>query len=153
MPERGWRDLIVGDRMQVDQQFAGTVQESGFTRTEWGMIMTAVEFEVEGEGESAQLIADTSKVDVILPELEEVTQKMGGYPGGSGDTTGGSSHGGLFDGVRSLLGLGGGDGIDPERRREAIELADRYARTLQRHLEDRGRWRRVRELAAKEDGG
>ena len=144
MVERGWRDLIVGDRMQVDEQFAGTLQESGFSRTEWGMIMTAVEFEVEGEGESARLVADTSRIDVILPELEEINDRMGGYPGGS------DRSGGLFDSLRSSLGRGSSDGVDPQRRQEAVPLAEEYARRLQGHLEGRGRWERVRRLAAEE---
>ena len=149
MSERGWRDRIVGDRMRVDEEFAPTVERSGFSRSEWGMIMTAVEFEVEGEGESARLVADTSRVDVIMPELKKVTERMGGPSGdSSGSGLSGALGGGLVDSIRSSLGLG--CGADPERRDEAVRLAEQYARTLQEHLEERGEWKRVREQAAEE---
>lgn len=145
MAERGWQDLIVGDRMRVDEEFAPTVERSGFSRSEWGMIMTAVEFEVDGAGESARLVADTSRVDVVMPELDKVAERMGGRPTGS---SGGGLGGGLVDSIRSSLGLGGG--VDPARREEAVRLADQYARKLQERLEERGQWERVRDLAVEE---
>ena len=148
MTERAWRDLIAGDRMRVDQEFAGAVQQSGFSRSEWGMIMTAVDFAVEGEGESARLVADTSKVDVIMPELDKIVKQMGGKPGGSssGSLFSKTLAGGIVNSLRSSIGAGG-SGANEERREEAVRLANDYAEALQSHLENRGRWERIRDLA------
>jgi len=153
MSEHRWQDLIVGDRMRVDESFAGEVQRSGFTRSEWGMIMTAVDFEIVGEGESAELVANTDNVDAILPELDEIVKRMGGYePESAGSALGNllsGGGGGILQNVRSSLGLR--NGVDPERRQEAIRLANDYARALQGHLEERGRWEEIRDLAAEQD--
>ena len=42
-----WQDLIVGDRMAVDQEFSRRVTESEFSSQQWGLVMTATEFRVE----------------------------------------------------------------------------------------------------------
>ncbi len=55
MSEQEWRDLIVGDRMRVDQEFAARVRQSGFSNQQWSLIMTAVELELHGSGEDAEL--------------------------------------------------------------------------------------------------
>lgn len=145
MSERGWRDRIVGDRMQVDQDFSETVRNSSLSRSEWSLVMTAVELDVQGEGESATLVADTSQVESILPELEDLAERMGGMPGrqGSGDL--GS---GLIDSIRDSLGMGGG--MDPEKRNDALGLPGKYATALQRHLEQRGKWADIRDAALAE---
>lgn len=150
MDDHGWRDRIVGDRMRVDEEFAGTVSNSGFSRPEWGMIMTAVEFEVEGEGESARLVADTSHVDEVLPELKKVADQMGPGPADrSGSALSELLEGGLANTIRSSLGLK--TGVDPERREEAIRLVEQYVGALQRQLEESGKWERIRDLAVEED--
>jgi len=136
MAEDAWRDMIVGDRMRVDQEFAERVRESQFSNQEWGLIMTAAELRIEGEGESARLVADTSKVEQIMPELDKIKQQQ--PMGGSGGTSGG-----LVDSIKSSLGLGGGG--DEEKRDAAIDLVDEYAEVLQAHLEEQGKWERVRE--------
>lgn len=146
MSDRGWRDRIVGDRMRVDQEFADTVRSSSLSSSEWSLVMTAVDFDVEGEGESARLVADTSQVETILPEMEKLAERMGGVPGGH---DGGGS--GILDTLRSSLGFGGG-GLDPEKRRDALGLPDQYAKALQRHLEEQGKWEDVLERSAAEGG-
>lgn len=138
MPD-DWESMIVWDRMEVDKQFAERIQHSRFSRQEWGMIMTAVEFRIEGEGRSAKLVADTSKIEQILPELDKIKAQM---PGG-----GGQSGGSLVDSIRSLFGITGGGSVDEEELTAATSLVDEYAVSLQTHLEENGKWREVRQSA------
>jgi hypothetical protein len=148
MTERGWQDIIVGDRMAVDQEFAQRVSDSQFSRQEWGLIMTAVEFEIEnpGDAEQARIVADTSKIEHVMPELENVRDQMNTMGGAGGGGTGG---GGIFDSVKDALGLGGGggSGVDQDRLDAATRLADEYAGELQQRLESQGKWTQVREAA------
>ncbi len=154
MPRNAWEDRIVGARMAADDRFADRVRASEFSRQEWGLIMTAVEFEVEQptDPDRARIVADTSKLPQIMPELANVAEQMGGMgaPGDGGREGGGG--GGFLDSLRSAVGLGGGGGggRDPEREESAERLAQAYADELQDLLEERGRWREVRELAAEE---
>ena len=150
MSNRGWQDTIVGDRMTVDQKFSQRVVDSEFSSQEWGLIMTAVELEIEnpGDAERAKIVADTSKVDQIMPELDNIRNQMGAMGGGGGQQKGG---GGIFGSVKDALGLGGGgSGADEARLRNASNLAQEYADELQKHLESQGKWTRVRETAAAE---
>lgn len=148
MTDRGWQDVIVGDRMAVDQDFAPRVADSEFSRQEWGLIMTAVELEIEypADDDRAQIVADTSKVEQVMPELENIQSQMNAMgAGGGGQRTSG---GGIFDSVKSALGLGGGgDGVDQERLRAADRLAQEYANQLQQRLESQGKWAQVRQAA------
>lgn len=151
MTERGWQDLVVGDRMAVDQEFAQRVTDSQFSRQEWGLIMTAVEFEIEnpGDDERARIVANTSKVDQVMPELENIQSQMGamGGPGGGQKSSGG----GIFGSVKDALGLGGGGGdggVDQDRVDAASQLAQEYAGELQQRLESQGKWMQVREAAS-----
>jgi hypothetical protein len=141
MSEPEWRDAIVGDRMRVDQEFAERVQGSGFSNQQWSLIMTAVQLELEGSGEDATLVADTSRIPDIAPELDRITEQMGAAQPGGGNT-GGSN---LVDTLKSSLGLGGGS-ADEEMVREAEQLASAYAAALESHLRENGRWDRVVEL-------
>lgn len=140
-----WTDAIVGDRMTVDREFNGRVVDSEFTSQEWGLIMTATEFEIEhaDDAERARIVADTEKLPQIMPELENIrsqVQAAGGATGG-----GSSSSGGFLDSVRGALGLGGGGGgADDERLRAAERLTQAYADELQAHLEGKGKWEQVR---------
>jgi len=140
-----WTDRIAGERMAVDKQFADRVEGSSFSNQQWGLVMTAVEFEIEepASPESARLVADTAKLGSIMPELDKVGRQtpMGGgaEPQDSG--------GGFLDGVKALLGLSGGDGSDG-RTAEADELAQAYADALQAQLESNGRWESVCAQAA-----
>lgn len=141
-----WTDAIVGERMTVDQQFNDDVRQSRFSNQEWGLIMTAVEFEIEDadDPEAARVVADTGNVPSVLPELENVREGMGAM-GAATDGPGSGGGGGFVDSVKSALGLGGGDGGDgdPELR-AAEELAQTYADELQRELEENGKWEQVR---------
>lgn len=151
MSQRAWQDLIVGDRMAVDQEFAQRVSESGFSRQEWGLIMTAVELEIENpdDAEAARIVADTSKVEQVMPELENIRSQMNSMAGGGGGGggSGGTGGGGIFGSVKDALGLGGGGGVDQERIDAANRLAQEYAGELQQRLESQGKWAQVREAA------
>ncbi|MDZ5812580.1 DUF5799 family protein [Halorubrum sp. AD140] len=144
-----WTDAIVGERMTVDNQFTDRVAASRFSSQEWGLIMTAAEFEIEDadDPEAARIVADTSSLPAIMPELENVRSQvaaMGGAPSqGSG---GGGSGGGLLDSIKGALGLGGSDADGPsdEELDAAERLVQEYADELQAHLEDKGRWEQVR---------
>ncbi len=135
-----WTDSIAADRMAVDKEFGERVRASDFTSQEWGLVMAAVEFEIEGADnpETARVVADTSQVPQIMPELENVRSQMGGMGGASGG--GGSS--GVVDSIKGALGLGG-DGGDDERLETAERLAQEYAEELQARLEERGKWQTV----------
>lgn len=150
MTQSGWQDRIVGVRMRVDGEFQSEVEASGFSRQQWGLVMTAVEFDLENpeDPESARLVADTSKVKHVVPELENVDQQMAAMGGGSGG--GSSSGGGFLASVKSALGLGGGDDADAAREREAVDLAEEYARMLETELKENGRWDEVCEAAARD---
>jgi hypothetical protein len=145
-----WTDAIVGDRMTVDREFNERVAASEFTSQEWGLIMTATEFDIEhaDDPERARIVADTSKLPSVMPELERVRSQvssMGGGGGGGGSSPS-SSGGGLFDSVKSALGLGGGAS---DARLEAAEsLVQEYADQLQAHLESKNKWEQVRTTAA-----
>jgi len=147
MSDSAWSDRIVGERMQTDQEFAEKVAASNFSRQQWGLVMTAVEFEIENpdDPDSARLVANTSKVESIVPELEKVDQTRGMAAGGGRQS---DDSGGLFDGVKDALGLGGGDdGIDREQLAAAEEMAQMYAGDLQEKLESKGKWEEVCVLA------
>lgn len=147
MTDRNWTDLIVGDRMAVDREFADRLAESEFSRQEWGLIMTATEFEIENPGsEDARLRGDTSNLEHIWPELENIKSQMGALGGGGGGGRSGSG-GGFLGSVKRALGLGGDGGDDQERIDAADALVQDYATELQKHLESRGKWQEVREAA------
>lgn len=146
-----WTDNIVGDRMAVDQEFTDRIRASEFNNQEWGLIMTAVEFEIEhaDDPERARIVANTDGLPQIIPELEKVSNQVvpGGRPaddgGGGGGSGSGGGDGGVFGAIRGALGLG--DATDDADRLDAAEeLVDEYAVELQRHLESEGKWERVR---------
>ena len=147
--DKEWTDKLAGARMQVDQQFNDRVLNSQFSNQQWGLIMTAVEFDIENpeNPEQASLVANTEKIDQILPELDKVDQGMGGMAGSGGSD---SSGGGLLDSLGNLLpGGGGGDsGVDQERKEAATALTAEYATELQQYLEKQGRWAAICESAA-----
>lgn len=136
-----WQDRIVGARMAVDTEYADRVEASSFSRQEWGLVMTATEFDIE-DGEEPRLYADTSRLEDIMPEVEKVAERTPMGPGGQEE-----SSGGILSNITSALGLGGSSGGSSgdtaERVREAEELTEGYARELQRHLMDNGSWEDV----------
>lgn len=147
MTQSGWQDRIVGVRMRVDGQFQGEVEASGFSRQQWGLVMTAVEFELEGPEDpgSARLVANTEKVKHVVPELKNVEKQMGSVGAGGSGTTG--SSGGLLDAVKSALGFGDGS-KNADLEAEAVALAQEYATALETELKESGRWEEVCEAAA-----
>ena len=141
MSEGTWRDRLAGYRMQVDEQFAPRINDSPLTNGEWNLVMTAVEFQVEEQGEHASLTADTSKVESVVPEFDKMRQRGPGKARGQSE-----SSDGLIDSVKDVLGFGSGTEED-ERLQAAIRLTDAYAQELQSHLEERGQWESIREAA------
>jgi len=142
-----WQDRIVGERMRVDDEFQNRVEASSFSRQQWGLVMTAVEFDIEhpGDPERARLVADTSNLTHVMDELDNVESGMAAMAGGQQR---GDDDGGILGGVKRALGLGGSDdSSDEERETEAAALAQEYADALQEKLEENGRWDEVREAA------
>lgn len=138
-----WQDRIVGARMSVDTQFADRVEASSFTRQEWGLVMTAIEFDIE-DGDEPRLYADTTHLEDIMPEVEKVSERTPAAPGGGQQ----QDSRGMLGSLMSSLGLGGGSSgpnLD-DRVTEAEELTQGYARELQRYLEENGSWTEVVEL-------
>lgn len=148
MSRKPWEERIVGERMAADDRFTEQVTASRFSRQQWGLVMTAVEFDVEhaDDEERARLVADTSKLPHVMPELDKLEERMNAMAGGAGGG-GGSGGGGLVDAVKGALGLGGG-GADAEQLSAAEELTQAYADELQSLLEERGRWDEIRSAAA-----
>ncbi|SEH41525.1 hypothetical protein SAMN05192561_101792 [Halopenitus malekzadehii] len=141
-----WTDAIVGDRMAVDQEFNDRVMNSQFSNQEWGLIMTATELEIENpeDPDRARIVADTSKLPEMMPELDSLREQMPGAAGGGGGSGGGGS-GGFLGSVRSALGLDGDDGeADAERLEAAETMTQEYAERLQQRLEDNGKFERAR---------
>jgi len=148
MSDSSWTDQIAAERMRVDQRFEDRVQASSFSRQQWGLVMTAVEFEIDDpeDPETATLGADTSKLSSVMSEVEQVDQRGGAVGAGGGSS---SSSGGLLSSLSSALGIGGG-GANSELLAEAEDLTEEYASQLQDRLEDRNRWQSVCAQAAQE---
>jgi len=140
-----WTDLIVGERMAVDQEFEENVAASHFSRQQWSLVMTAVEFEIENpaEPDSARLVTKTEKLPSVMGELERVDHKPGPGTGGAsaGGAGGGAGGSGVLDSLKAALGLG--EGTDREQLAAAEELAQMYADDLQAKIEARGKWEQV----------
>lgn len=141
MPERDWSEIVESERLAVDEEFSNRLAESRFSRSEWGLIMTVVEFDIRDpeDPDRARLVGDTSKVESVLPELEKV-----GQPPVGGGTPSPEDSGGILERVTDLLGLGTGD---DEVLEAADELVAAYAERLQARLEAEGKWEDAR-LAA-----
>jgi len=150
MSNGDWTDRFVGDRMSVDQEFNQRVAQSDFSSQEWGMIMTAVELDIENadDPENAELVADTEKLPQVMPALDDVREQMGGMGGAPSGGSSGSSGGGggILGAIKGLF--GGGGGGDDERERAAAALAQEYADQFQERLESQGKWERACDAAA-----
>ena len=143
-----WTDRIVGDRMTVDGEFNDRVAASEFQSQEWSLIMTATEFEIENadDPEAARIVANTDKLEGMMPHIEEAGKRQRSMAGGGGGAPdSGRSGGGLFDSVKSALGLGNGSGDNEARLAAAERLVQEYADELQAHLESNGKWEQVRQ--------
>ncbi|MEF8853233.1 MAG: DUF5799 family protein [Haloarculaceae archaeon] len=147
--ESDWTDMVVAERMQVDQAFTEKVAASHFTSQQWNLVMTAVEFEVESpdDPEDARIVPNTDKVETILPELDRVKNQRSMAGAGRASEPGDSGGSGLLGGIKDALGLGG-NGEDREQLAAAEEMAQMYADDLQAKLESAGKWDRVREAAS-----
>lgn len=134
-----WTDRIVGTRMTVDNEFEDRIQRSDLSRQQWGLVMTAVEFEIDhpDDPERAHIVADTDNLSAIMPELETVGN-MAPMRSPESDRSGG-----ILASVKDVLGLGG-DGVDEEKRETAEQLAAEYAEQLQQQLEQQGSWEEIR---------
>lgn len=145
----GWRDHLAGARMRVDQEFNQRVLDSQFSNQEWGLIMTAVEFDIDtpDDPEQAEMTANTENLEQIMPELDNLPQGMA-RPDGSNTDSGG----GVLDSLKSVLGFDGADangsGVDEDELAAATALVEEYASELQQFLEDEGRWDEICAAAA-----
>lgn len=143
MSDSDWTSRIAGERMAVDREFNDRVEASSFSNQQWGLVMTAVEFEIEnpGDPESARVIANTSNLPSIMPELERVENQtgMGGAPERQ-------SSGGVLSSLLGVLGLSGGDDSEAQIA-EAEQLTQEYADELQTAIESNGRWESICEQA------
>jgi len=140
-----WRDMLVGDRMAVDQAFTDRVQASQFTNQEWGLIMTATELDIEhaDDPEAARLVADTESVESIMPELAAIRSRSGPMAGGDDE---GANEPGIVDSIKGALGFSDDDdGVDEEKLAAAEALAQEYADELQQHLEANDAFEAIRE--------
>lgn len=147
-----WTDSLVGARMQVDNRFQDRVESSDFSNQEWGLIMTAIEFEVEqpDDADRARMVADHSNLDQVVPELGRIQKQMGGSPTAVAD---GPDRSGIMGQLRTLMDSLTGDrnsGSDEARMADAEELTQGYAHELQTFLEENDRWDEVREQASAE---
>ncbi|MCL9817242.1 DUF5799 family protein [Natronocalculus amylovorans] len=145
MSNSNWTDAIVGDRMAVDRQFNEQVHQSQFSSQQWGLIMTATEFEIEhaDDPEEARIVANTEKLKHIMPELDTIQSQMAAMGGAGGSST--KSSGGIVSSIKNALGLGSSsDGVDDEQLAAAKQLTQAYADLLQSHLEEKGTWEQVR---------
>jgi len=140
-----WTDRIVGDRMTVDREFNDRVMASEFESQEWSLIMTATEFDIENpeDPDAARIVADTEKLEGMMPHIEEASKRQRSMAGGSSGS--GSDGGGVFDTVKSALGLGNGQGDQEAKLAAAERLVQEYADELQSHLEANGKWEQVRQ--------
>jgi hypothetical protein len=148
-----WADMLAGARMQVDQQFQERLEQSDFTNQEWGLVMTAVEFEVlnADDPEEAQLVADREKIRQIIPELDSIQREMGGAARPVESNPDGS---GMFGRIKQYLGFlsdDTSDETDQERLATAKVLVDEYTEQLEAYLRERGRWEEIRQAAAEQD--
>ncbi len=139
MSDSNWTDRIAGERMAVDQRFNEQVKASSFSSQQWGLVMTAVEFEIEnpGDPDAARIVADTSKLSSVMPEMERVANQ--GPMGGPGGDQSGGSGGGLLSGVKDALGLSGSGGGNEQQEEEAARLAQATLSDSDRNLSDAGR--------------
>ncbi|MFB6311567.1 MAG: DUF5799 family protein [Salinirussus sp.] len=148
-----WTDKLARARITVDKEFYEDIERSQFTEQEWGLIMTAVEWRVHNasDPQTARLVADTSKVKDILPQLREIrTRVEEAQRGVQRPRTLADGFTGWINGFVEMLGNVLSDEARDARLDDAEQLANKYALRVQEHLEDKGRWEEVRLAAAEE---
>jgi hypothetical protein len=146
-----WTDYLAGARMQVDQQFSDQVRASEFTSQQWGLIMTAVEFEIDdpGDPEQATLVANTDNVETIIPELDAIERQTAGMGAGGGRSRSTGTGTSLLGRIRSYFSSESDDGADAEQYEQAVTLVDQYTTQLQALLREEDRWQELCAAAAK----
>lgn len=144
MSERSWKNLIMDDRMTIDQEFAPRIQASPLSQQQWELILVAAEFKVEHpeNPEEASIVADTSGFPQITPHLDQLPDWTG-----QGETTSGVR--GFLDTIRGLVDFRREEDIKEETLREGESLAQDYADALESHLRERGKWEKVCEEAVR----
>ena len=149
-----WTDQLAGARMQVDQRFQETLEASSFTSQEWGLVMTAIDWDIENpeQPDEAELVADTSQLSEIIPELENIQTQMGGAQRPVEDGPDTSGFLGRIKRYIHDLQSGSSGQSSTKRLNDAKELVDGYTLELQNYLEERERWEELCELAAAEQG-
>lgn len=136
-----WTNQLAGARMQVDQLFDDRIQDSMFTNQEWGLVMTAVEFEITDpeQPSEAELVANTENIKEIIPELDRIQKQMGGSP----TPVDSGPSGGLFGRLQQYIeGLktNSREGNERQKQETAIALVEDYTVELQDYLEHQGMW-------------
>jgi len=141
-----WQDRVVGERMTVDDEFNDQVTASSFSRQQWGLIMTAVDFYIDNpeDPELARIVTDTGKLPQVMPELDNIEEKMAAMGASGGNTSSGE---GFLGGIKRALGFDGNADTD-QRFNEAEGLVQQYADRLQQRLEENGRWEEICSVAA-----
>lgn len=148
-----WTDRLAGARMQVDQRYEETIEGSSFTSQEWGLVMTAVDWKMDDpeNPEEAELLADTSKLSEIVPELERIQSEMGGS---QQPVEEGAGNGGFLGRIQQYIDhlRSNRSGESAEKRlADATELVDGYALELQAFLEEHDRWEEICAAAASQE--
>lgn len=136
--------------MQVDQRFADRVNNSRFSNQQWGLIMTAAEFDIQNpaDPEEATMVADTEKLEHVIPELDNIPEGMGAPSGGG--QSGRRDTSGLLGKLTGLFAGGDDGGGEAEQEVAARKLVEEYATELERYLHEEGRWEELCASAAAE---
>jgi len=145
-----WTDQLAGARMQVDQRYQDVLDASDFSNQEWGLVMTAIDWDIENpeDPEEATLVADKSKLPDIVPELRTIQKEMGGSPTPVEE---GPNTEGFLGRLRQYVHHLRGDNESSEKKLgDAEELVDGYTLELQEFLEERGRWEDLCAAAARQ---
>lgn len=148
--EINWQDYLAGHRMAVDREFSSRVRDSNLNSQQWGLVMTAAEFEIENpdDPQRATLVLSTDRLEHVLPAMEATGGHPAAGPGGDGSGAGG----GVFDWVKNALGVGGGKDDTDALTEEAERLTADYASRLQRRLQEEGEWDEIRQMASRSSG-
>lgn len=136
-----WTDRIVSAQIAVNDRFADRLQHSQLSRQEWGLVRSAVDFEIKhpNDPDRARIIAKTQNLSTIMPKLIQIAEMTSTA---ASHRTGSSS---IFDAVKTALGLNDSvDALRTEKRDQAEQLAAAYAADLQRYLEHNGKWDAIR---------
>lgn len=128
-------ELLIGHRMNADKVFASRVAESRFSRAEWDLIMSIVEFEIDdpSDPETAKLLPVTDDLDDALAATDEIPTVNASDPYSAGSPQSES----FLDRLTNWIGR---FSLDDERREKATVLVNEYAATLQGQLRQRDVW-------------